>query len=184
MIYENIYYRTPKAPLSSSSIVTQITSFDDRFNRLWSRVNGQHKMMVVRDKDYLNWRFGIPGTQYITITVEKADEVQGYLVLKNSSLRESKVSIIFDMIAESEEVMHRLVSEAVTISKQAGADFLTYSLVADNSYHRVLRKNGFIFLPFVKGGNFCAYSRSTQINGLVIKDPKNWLVQTADSDVL
>jgi hypothetical protein len=183
-ILYKVYYKNHRVSRSDGLTKTNISRFDDRFDTLWSRVSSQFPIMLVRDKDYLNWRYKIPGTQYVIITAEKADEVQGYLILKNDILGESKVSLIFDMIAETEEVMHHLVSEAVRVSKQGGYDFILSSFVADNTYHRVLKKDGFLFLPILKGANFCVYSNSKQVNGVTINDPKNWLVQAADSDAI
>lgn len=178
------YYRNHRASWSHNLITTNITHFDDRFDKLWLKVASQFPIMVVRDKKYLNWRYKIPGTQYVTLTAEKDSEIQGYLILKNDIFKDTKVSTIFDMISESEEVMSFLVSEAVRVSKQKGIDFLIYSFVADRTYNRVLRKNGFMFLPIIKGVKFCLFSNSTQINGTIISDPQNWLVQTADSDAI
>ena len=78
--------------------------------------------------------------------------------------------------------MHCLVSEAVKVCQRVGVDFVEYSLIADRAYHRVLRSNGFITLPFVKGDRLCAYSSATQISKTLLQNPKNWLVQIGDSD--
>lgn len=184
LVFDKILFRTRKAPARDSLAVTQVTSFNERFDRLWDRVSDQYPIMVARNKDYLNWRFSAPGKQYLILACEKANEVGGYLVLRHEIIRNTKASIIFDMIAESKEVMYCLVSEAVKVCQRAGSNFIEYSLIADKTYHRALRSNGFICLPFIKGANFCAYSSATHISKAFLQDPKNWLVQTADSDTL
>jgi GNAT superfamily N-acetyltransferase len=184
LLFDKILFRTRKAPVTAGFTVTQVTSFDERFDRLFSRVSEQYPIMVARNKDYLNWRFSVPGKNYLIIAYERANEIGGYLVLRHETTNDTKVSIIFDMIAESEEVMHCLVSEAVKVCQQAGADFIKYSLIAGRPYHRVLRRNGFIFPPFTSGANFYAYSSDIHISKALLQDSRNWLVQTADSDTL
>jgi GNAT superfamily N-acetyltransferase len=184
LVFNRIPLRTHQARQTDGLVVSQITSFDERFDRLWTRVSGQYPIIMVRNKDYLNWRFCTPGSSYLILTIEEADEVRGYLVLREKTLRSKKVSIIFDTIAESEEIMHRLISEAVGICQRKGIDCIVYNLIAGRTYHRVLKSNGFIFPPFTKGADFCAYSSATQIPQKFLKNPKNWFVQTADSDTL
>lgn len=184
LVFDKILFRTSEAPVIDRLAVTQVTSFDERFDRLWAKVSGQYPIMVVRNKDYLNWRFSAPGSHYWIFAAEKANEVLGYLVLCNRILRNVKESFIFDMIAESEEVMHCLVSEAEKVCQRAGVDFIVCNFIADRTYHRVLRSNGFISLPFKKGGYLIAYSNAIQISKAFLQDPKNWLVQIGDSDEL
>jgi hypothetical protein len=106
------------------------------------------------------------------------------MVLCNRILKNVKESFIFDLIAESEEVMRCLVSEAVKVCQRAGVDLIVYNFIADRTYHRVLRSNGFISLPFKKGGYLIAYSNAIHISKAFLQDPKNWLVQIGDSDEL
>ncbi len=181
---DKMLFRTSAAPTVGGLAVTQITSFDERFDRLWDRVSGQYPIMVVRNKGYLNWRFSAPDKHYLIFVAEKADEVRGYLVLRDMVLRNTKASVIFDMIAESEEVMYCLVSQAVKVCQRAGVNFIVYKLIANGTYHHVLRNNGFISLPFMRGAHFCAYSSTTKITKTFLQNPKNWLVQIGDSDTL
>jgi len=184
LVFDKIFFRTREAPAVDGLAVAQVTSFDERFDRLFARVSGQYPIMVVSNKDHLNWRFSAPGKHYSIFAAEKANEVRGYLVLRDMILGNTKMTSVFYMIAESEEVMHCLVSAAEKVCQRAGVDRIVYSLIADRTYHRVLRRNGFISLPFRKGAYFCAYSSATQISKTFLQDPKNWLVQIGDSDAL
>jgi hypothetical protein len=183
-IHKCVYYRALKSSSSSSIVITRIPAFDERVNLLWSKVSKKNKIMIVKDKDYLNWRYQIPGRQYIIMIAEKDHEVQGYIVLKLGEFNELRVCIVCDMIAESEEVMLQLITEAVVFSKKENVDLVRYGFIANRVYHNVLRQKGFISLPFIKAGYWCIYSRSTRIKESFIKDSQNWLVQGADSDVL
>ncbi|MFC2002762.1 GNAT family N-acetyltransferase [Chloroflexota bacterium] len=184
LLVNKVFFRTSKPPDMEGLTINQITSFDDRINALWAKVSTQHQIMVVRSKDYLNWRYGTPEVNYSIFAAEKAGEISGYLILEHKILGEIKVSIIFDTVAQSEEVMHCLVSKAVEDCQQKKAALILYSLIANKSYRRVLRKNGFISLPFLKGSRFCAYSSSPSIPKNFLKYSGNWLVQIGDSDAV
>jgi len=182
----NSFFSGPREASGNRGLaIVKATSFDERVDRLWARVSDAHPIMVVRNKDHLNWRYSAPDKQYSIFIAETANEVGGYLVLRHITSESVKYSVIFDMMAESEEVMGRLVAEAVRDCRQAGVDFIMYRLIADKAYHRVSRRNGFFAIPFSKVGDyFCVHSNSAQIPKEFLRDPGNWLVQTGDSDVL
>lgn len=179
---EHTVYRTKEAPIIRGLTITQTSSFDDRINEFWTRVSNQHPIMVVRNKDCLNWRYSTPGVNYSILAAEKAGEIVGYLILRQGEEREVKVGRIFDMMAESAEVMHCLISKAIEQCIQNKTDLIFYHLIANKSYHQVLKWNGFISSPFIKGGRFCAYSSSPYIPMEFLKNPENWFVQIGDSD--
>jgi len=175
-------YRTPKAPVMKDLMIIQISSFDDRIDEFWDEVSNQYKIMIVRNKDYLNWRYSAPEANYSIFVAEKANKICGYLVLEDKIQGGIKISHIFDLIAQSEEVMHCLASRAIEHCQQNKVDIISYSLIASEAYYRVLKRNGFISLPFIKGECFCAFSNSLHISKAFLEDPKSWFAQIGDSD--
>lgn len=182
LVFNKTFFRTQKPPFVEGLAINQVTSFDDRINDFGAKVSGQHQIMIVRDKDYLNWRYSTPEANYLIFVAERANEIYGYLVLEHKIQNGVKVSHIFDLIAQSEEVMHCLLSRAAEDCRQNEVDLILYPLIADKTYHRVLKKSGFMSLPFIKGMRFCAYSSSQFISKEFLKNPKNWLIQIGDSD--
>jgi hypothetical protein len=176
--------RTRALPVPDLTAVTRIDSFDERFDRLWLRTSRQHEIMVVRDRDYLNWRYRAPDKDYQIFAAQRDNEITGYLVARNMVIKGFSVSSIFALTGESEAVMCQLVSQAVKSSQQAGMDFMVYSFIANGSYNSVLKRCGFIGAPFLRGGHFCIYSGGTQFPGAFLQNPRNWLVQIEDSDTL
>ena len=185
LILDKFFFKIQEAFTAADRLtVTRISSFDERFDRLWSRVSSQYPIMVVRNKNYLNWRYSVPGKEYSIFSVEGNNEVDGYLVLGHRKRENAKTSFIFDMITESDKVMHCLISEAMKECKQVGSDFIEYRLIANKHHRSLLRKNGFIFIPFIKGSYFIAYSSLSQFTATMLKNPNNWFVQIGDSDIL
>jgi GNAT superfamily N-acetyltransferase len=183
LVLNKVFFRTQKPPSLEGLAINQVTSFDDRINDLWAKISSQYHIMIVRDKDYLNWRYSAPGANYSIFVAEKAGEICGYLVLEHKLQSGTKVSYIFDLVAQSEEIMHYLVSKAINDCQQKQVDLILYSLIANKTYRRVLKRSGFISLPFLKGIHFCAYV-SPQCTPLMepLRNSQNWLAQLGDSD--
>jgi len=175
------FFRTRSSHIEGLTI-SQVPCFDDRIDDFWDRISNQYKIMVVRDKDYLNWRYGTPDVSYSIFVAEKGREILGYLVLRYFQQEDIRVARIFDIAAQSEEIIHCLVSKAVEYCEQQQADLIYYAMIANKTYLRTLRKNGFFSLPFRNGGQFCAYSSSPHISRAFLQDHRNWLVQIGDSD--
>jgi len=182
-ILQELVYRTERAPIIKDLAITQVSSFDERMDEFWSIVSSQYQIIVVRDKDYLNWRYvAIPDTNYVIHIAEIAGEIYGYIVLRNMRDRETKAGIIFDVLAKSEKIAQCLISKAVEYCKQEKTDTLSCSFVGNKAYITALRRNGFIFRPLVKGRRLCAYSSSSSIRKEFLMESQNWFVQTGDSD--
>lgn len=185
LVFNKIFFRTQQPPFAEGLAINQVSSFDDRINDFWAKVSSQHQIMVVRNKDYLNWRYSTPEANYSIFVAEKSGEIRGYLVLEHKLQGVTKVSYIFDLIAQSEEIMHCLVSKAMDDCQQKKVDLILYSLIANKTYRRILKRSGFISLPFLKGARFCAYV-SPQFTPLEesLRNPQNWLVEPGDSDMV
>lgn len=184
LAFNKIFFGTRKPPAVEDLTINQVSSFNEQINNFWAKVSSQHQIMVVRNKDYLNWRYSTPEANYSIFVAEKSGEIRGYLVLEHKLQGVTKVSYIFDLIAQSEESMHCLVSKAMDDCQQKRVDLILYSLIANKTYRRILKRSGFISLPFLKGARFCAYSSSPRVPKEFLRDPKNWFVQTGDSDAV
>jgi len=182
LVFNKVFFRTQKPHSVEGLNINQVTSFDERFDEFWPKACGQPQIMVIRNKDYLNWRYGNPNANYIIFAADKYGEICGYLVLEHYTQDGVKVSSIFDIIADSEEVMHCLISKAMENCRQNEVDVILYSFIADRIYQQVARRSGFISIPFIKGGHFCAYSSSPSISKEFLSESGNWFVQLGDSD--
>lgn len=185
LVFNKISVRTQRASMVEGLTITRISSFDKRIDGLWDRTSNQYPIMVVRNKDYLNWRYcTVPDIDYLIYAAKKAEEICGYLVLRCILWEQTKIGLIFDILAESEQIAQCLISKAVEQCEQEGVDLSYCSLIANKIYVKALRRNGYIALPFVKGYWFCAYSSLRHISKEFLKDPNNWYIQIGDSDTI
>jgi len=182
LVFSKLLFRTQQNPKLPGLTITQISSFDERINEFWPRVSSQYPIMVVRDKDYLNWRYvTVPDVDYTIYTAEKAGEIHGYTVFQCLQQEQGRTCVIFDILAQSEHIAQCLISKVIEQCKQEQVDSIFCNMIANKIYLRAFRRNGFMSIPFSKGSSFCAYSSAPHASKEFLKDPRNWLIQLGDS---
>ncbi|HEY49169.1 MAG TPA: GNAT family N-acetyltransferase [Dehalococcoidia bacterium] len=179
----NTMYGSRRPPHIEGLTITQVASFDDRVNGLWSRVSDSHQIMAVRNKPYLNWRYGAPGIDNTIYVAEQGEDIVGYIVLRCEQQNGMKQARIYDIVGQSEQVIHRLVAEAVERSRNEEADYVYCTMLASRAYLRAMRRNGFLSAPFTNSIWFCAYSNAPPVSSAFIQNPQNWFIQLGDTDV-
>lgn len=175
-----LFYRAKRAPIVEGLTISQVSSFDERINEFWDRVSNQHQIMLVRDRDYLNWRYvAATDMDYTIYVAEKAGQIYGYLVLGYEQRVQVRVGVIFDILAQSAQTAQCLVWRAVEHCRQERVDFVQFDMVANKTYFRAFRKNGFISLPFMKD-LFFGTLLSPNISKEFLANSQNWFVQLGD----
>jgi len=180
LLLGKILFRARDPPFVQGLLVKEVDSFDDRVNKLWTRVFDRHTVMTVRDERYLHCRYLSGESHYRKLVAEKDNEIVGYAIARC----DCGIAQICDLIAESDYVMHNLVSKVVEISQLAGADAIVYPLFGDKGYRRILRRSGFVSAPCFKSYMIVARSISSDVPEDVLCDPDSWLVQLGDSDTI
>lgn len=181
-IVQNVFYRAKKTPAEQGLSIVNTTQFDSRINDLWSRVSDQYQIMVVRSKDYLNWRFStIPDITYTILVAERDSEICGYIVFRSVYRDKLKIGVIYDFITESATIGQCLVAEALQHLEQEKVALVGCSAVLNKSYLKSFRRNGFISVPYV-GHGFVVLSTDTIITKEFLANPKNWYAQIGNSD--
>ncbi len=180
-----VLFRSSKAPVVEGLTIAEVPRFDERVNDLWARVSHQHQIMVERTKDHLNWRYAsVPDMDYLVYVAERAGVVSGYLVLRCMHMNQARVAVIFDILAESEEIAQCLIAETVQRCTRENVDLVYCAGIGGRSLAKAFARNGFRSIPFVRSLRFCAYSSSPSIPKEFLQKPANWYVQMGDSDML
>jgi len=181
-------YRTKKPPKVNGLTIIRIPSFDERINDLWEKVSNDYEIMVIRDKEYLNWRYvDVPDVDYGIYLAEKEGQILGYAVLKCEKQQGLIFGRIFELVVplEQQAVAQSLIIKAIEFFKEEKADLILYRLIADKALCKTVRKSGFIFPRFT--GNkvrFVARPNTPKISETFLKDRAHWFVQTGDSDTI
>lgn len=176
------FFRAGKAPSLKGLTIAQVSHFDERIDGLWTRAASSYQVIVVRNKEYLNWKYAaVPDTDYLICVAEQAQAIVGYLVVSRKQVDQARIGVILDVFSESEEIAQCLISEAVTRCRQEKLDLLYGARMAGTPLARALRRNGFLSVPFVKAVRVTGRSVSPAI-AEQLQDPKNWFLQIGDSD--
>jgi len=176
---------TRKMPVIESLRIAEISSFDDHINDFWDSVSKDYEILLVRDKEYLNWRyFEKPDQDYKVLLAEKNGRVLGYIVLGCREVGNLKEGCIVDMLAGFNEtnVIQCLISKAIEYFVEEKVDFITCWTLRHSLLYKILKDNGFI----------CSRSKHTltaRLNSPVlsekfVKDPRNWYLSMGDSDLI
>lgn len=80
--------------------IIEITRFDKRFDQFWEERQRDYAIMVVRNSDYLNWRyFEHPKRDYKVFTYQSGDKLKGFIVLTTVT-EEVRRGIIMDIMVD------------------------------------------------------------------------------------
>ena len=182
IVYNKYFFRnrTPIAPKGLS--IEKIVSFDERFNKFWKTFSDKYPIIVVRNKEYLNWRYSTPGADFSIFSAKIEGEICGFLVLEHKIQNSVRISFIMDLISPYDNVKRCLLNKAIEASKQKKSSVIIYYFIADKSYYISLNKSGFISMPKLRFGSFCAYSNSIELTQKYLQNIDNWFIQIGDSD--
>jgi GNAT superfamily N-acetyltransferase len=193
-LFINTFYRAKKPPEIDGLAITKISSFDDRINDYWKKISNDHEIIVVRDKEYLNWRYvDIPDVDYTIYLAEEDEEIRGYIVF-GCAKQDQLSGYIIDIIAplDRPEVIHSLLSKAIKYFKEERVDVIFCKMIADKTFYKIFRKNGFVstnFISFISKrvrieSKHIVRINSSKMSTAYLKNPKNWFVQLGDSDFI
>ncbi|MBN2074615.1 MAG: GNAT family N-acetyltransferase [Dehalococcoidales bacterium] len=183
-----IFRRTVKAPEVEGLKITRVTRFDERINDLWKEIADDYRVLVVRDREYLNWRYvDIPDIEYTIFTAELEGKILGYMVLRCESQPGLTFGRIYDLVvpAGQQAVAHTLILKAIEYFKERKADLVIYRVIAGKSLIKTLKKCGFFTVPFThQKTDFLIRTNTADFSEELFITPGYWFVQTGDSDAL
>jgi len=170
--------------------VRETSSFDQRFDSLWNEASRDHKIMVVRDKAYLTWRYvEKPANDYVILITEKGNDLLGYIVLRCMEEFGLRVGFIVDIFTIPEEtgVSVDLISEAVKYFELKQMDMVGCLMLPNVRYGHSLKQAGFIKAPsklLPQDMYLGVRPISSQYPVTFFIDPNNWFINWSDHDVV
>jgi hypothetical protein len=171
--------------------ITRVSSFDDRIDDFWRRVSKDYDIIVVRSKEYLNWKYvEVPlltefsNTNFVIYVAEKEGQICGYVILQCKKQRDSLFGCIYDLIAPlgQEEVISCLISKAIEYFKGEKVNLILCGMIANKTYNTIIKKSGFIPSRIIIKRHFCVHSSHPAILRAHLKNPKQWFIQMGDSE--
>jgi hypothetical protein len=118
------------------------TDFDAGFDDLWRRCASGARCIAVRDRNFLEWRFGSqPGHRYRVFAVKArtGGTLEAYFVCEQNE----HTLVVKDMLAAGGQLHEGLVRLCLA-ARAAGAGALSVPLLADDVNIAALRRAGFV----------------------------------------
>jgi len=157
--------------------ISEISTFSKEFDELWERNSNRSKVMVVRDRKYLDWRFiNKPGKEYVAFKARSGGKTSGYIVLKITNDK----SYIMDILTDDDHRIGRdLISYAVEHSRREGAKDMVFPFL-DKGLTSIVSDLGFGRSKI--GFHLMARSYDQEISQSLMGDKKNWYFSYGDID--
>ncbi|MBN1484478.1 MAG: GNAT family N-acetyltransferase [Chloroflexia bacterium] len=133
-----------RLPAGRSNVrLVEMDGFDERFDALWGRLQGQVGLGVRKNAAYLNWRYRLhPQRAYPLVAAVQGQELLGFLVLHHAGLRSEIVELC--TLPDRPDVHLALLREAIAQAREKGRIILNGWMPAGRPEHALWRQAGFI----------------------------------------
>jgi hypothetical protein len=157
------------------------------FDRLWSRLAGEYENAVVRDGEWVDWRFLRAATHHYSVLVaHKGSEPSGYIAYYLAETAQRANGYIADVFLERNDAATAaaLVRSALEALSARGAGTVLATATPGSALYSRLRGLG--FLPTRWSTAFSVEIAPLQpgIDPTSLADPRTWHFTAGDSDVI
>ncbi len=138
--------------------ISRVHSFEDGFDAFWEQVSMAHRIITVRNKKYLTWRYiEKPNSNYTIYAARKDGNIVGYVVLCMATSENMMIGRIVDLLVlpNMKEVTYALISKAIEQFEEEKVDAISCHM-HDRNYNKMLKRTGFLPIPF-KTSRLCVY---------------------------
>lgn len=182
-LYLKIFCKTPP-PLDIHGLkVTKISSFDNRVNNFWQNISGEFELGVVRDREFLNWRYvSNPSEEYTIYIAESMSEIVGYLISKCRTRGNLIVGEIVDILVlrNQRDIIHNLILKSIEHFENKNVDIVYCTMLRKKMYFNTLKKIGFI--PRISKAALIVRTNSNKLSATDVSNHKNWYFTMGDTD--
>ena len=168
--------RLPQAKVGLT--VRRIDRFDESFDLLWDSLVPHLGIAVVRDRQYLSWRYAHP--DFATYAHYGPEGMDGFIVLRTTGWEGWRVGNVADLLALDAKVAYRLLSAAGAHFKAEGVDMIRCWTMTTPPYRQALRRLGFIRRR--SPNKLMVRSHSLAPPASLLQEPDRWYLTLGDSD--
>jgi len=167
-----------RSPRNCRSVL--LDSFDQRFDRLWSKVRCSYPVLGIRDQSFLNWRFtACPYKSYRVFALEDthSHDLVGYIVYHQTD----NDLIIADMLATDQDHLRSLLSTFIRYGRHHRNSAVTMTFISGPDLLDLFRSLQFRIRP--TEGNVLAYVDENDPQAEILQNGDNWYLTEGDNDV-
>lgn len=164
----------------SSVLISREFVASEDFDNLYKRVSSRYDVSVIRDRNYINWRFfKALGNYLVLIAKSEEGDTLGYIVGKTFTIDSVKSGYIADFLIDDKEpyVFHKLLLDLLAYFRREEVDLVVAWANEHSFYKKVLLNFG--FLNRSKIPVFCYMN---EIGERMARERLIWHFTMADSD--
>ncbi|MFN0207932.1 MAG: hypothetical protein ACKVS6_16615 [Planctomycetota bacterium] len=163
--------------------VSEITYFDERFDKLWTSLAPELGMANIRSGEYLRWRYLMhPEFRYRIAAVGNSSEIIGYMITRRGVFDDRSDQLIVDfLVARGDlDTMRTLLKWAADRGREEGAAQLSCMLPAATPWFADLQRLGFFTRPTKYEWTVSHNKRPFETHNL----RKEWFYTLGDTDLV
>jgi len=177
-------YKTPTP--TARVVLRDLDTFDERFDDLWSRASTRFSVGVVRDREYLQWRYAHhPYHRYRVTAAEQDGQLVGYSVAREADLMGFPSGVLVDLLVDprTPAAGHALVrSVTARFAENPHIELVASMMSRASPYFGLLQHHGYIRTPKVFW--FIVHINRDDLDAQAVLDAGNWYLTWGDTDVL
>lgn len=140
--------RSRRSGAEPETRISEIRTFDERFDAFWEKIARHYGLIVKRDRDYLCWRYGDSrGGSFSVFCAEDDEGVVGYVVLRiNSMAPDYPVGFVMDLLClpGRPEVAASLLQKSLSYFDDREVNAVNCLVPRGHPYFKLYRAHGFV----------------------------------------
>lgn len=137
-------------PRPKGIVVQEVSRFSEGFDDLWRRASAPHRIISVRDQQYLNWRYcDCPTRKYRIHQAGSNGQLAGYLVHRIFEKDGLRIGAVMDVLVDPgrPDALHALLASGISALREEKVDAVMSLMQPDDSYYPALHRWGFLRVP-------------------------------------
>lgn len=166
--------------------VSKVERFPMEVDNLFRRLADRFRNMVVRNAEYLNWRYADhPSKEYEILLAHDSNGILcGYCVVGKRRKTGLDFAVILDLFADPEDdlTVSALLKQSMCVARMNNDQMLCCAVLSESPFLRSLKKSGFIISR--KNFPFIIRLNSSTIEIDDVNRIRDWHVMLGDSDFM
>lgn len=172
--------------------ISEIQPNNPLLDEFWESIKHKYPVMLVRDTDFLNWRYGkIPERRYRLWAAIHKGEMVGLVIFRDVIIQGIACGMIVDFLVEPTPLGHQsgeiLIQEAIHHFESQDLDLVGCMMLSHSEETRLLARQGFILCPtWLQPQPIPVILKANvEISGkILLNDIRAWFLTMGDYDVV
>ncbi len=180
----NRYWNRPLTP-DATVTIEPVSRAGPAFDRLWAVCAPDIKVSVIRDSQWVQWRYlTAPSQDYRVVLAQRAHQPAGYLAYRIKHTPRGTLGFIADLFTPRTDgnVRTTLIGQVLRIMQAEEVDAVFTLAIPKTRLYRTFRHAGFVFSQ----GAFTVQMvpLATDLPMETFRNPQNWYLAGGDFDVV